>query len=248
MREMPDGSVDHIITDPPYAIDMSTLLGDTSSVEAEHQVDANMSLLHAALKEFYRITRPTSWVVLFCAPTPMPVLMAAARAVGFVVQEWPIVWGKTQAQNRQAAKQYTKNYEFAIVLRREHATLRKHGPPALISHASGIHEQRSSLGDHPFLKPFALWFELLTNHCSKGDLVLDPFAGLGSSIHAMIAFGVEPIAIEVNPTHFNALLHNVKTFYQDIYGSTVSFSHADPVPAPADPDVQSRVDQLMSDL
>lgn len=248
MREMPDASIDHIITDPPYAIDMDTLLGDTAVVNAEHGVDANMLLLEEFLEQAFRVTKPHSWVVLFCAPTPMPTLMRFARESGFLVQEWPLVWVKNNAQNRQAFKQYTKNYEFAIVLRRESATLRKSAPPAVITHPPGIISQRSALGNHPFLKPFALWFDLLANHCSRGDVVLDPFAGLGSSLQAFIAFGAEPIAIELNPHHYNSLLHNAQTFYRDAHGPAVTFAHAEPAHVSASASIQETVDSLMSDL
>lgn len=234
MREMPDASVDHIITDPPYALDMDSILVQKSivGVRDEHEVWENVDLMIKALPEFYRITKPHSWVVLWTCPDMVAELLVLGKHAGFAVQAWPNIWVKPSAQNRQAHLLFTKNYEVCVILRREAATLRRNNINAAQSYAQTIRSDKALLGNHPFIKPLPLWLDLMSVLVHPGQSVLDPFAGVGSCIQAIIAHRAEPIAIELVASHFNSLLFNVQAFYRDIHGSTLQFLHADAAPVP----------------
>jgi len=67
---------------------------------------------------------------------------------------------------------------------------------------------------HPFAKPSKLWQWVYAAIAHKGQLVLDPFAGVGSSTLAAIEAGLQPLAIEVNDKHYAQLVVNVSEHYK----------------------------------
>ncbi len=65
---------------------------------------------------------------------------------------------------------------------------------------SVIREDRTRHNDlHPTMKPTALIRRMLANSTRRGDLVLDPFAGSGSTIVAAHLLGRRVAAIELEP-------------------------------------------------
>jgi DNA modification methylase len=135
--------------------------------------------------------------------------------VGFAVQRWPVLWLKTHpCQNMAGNYNFTKNYEIAIIARKKGGTL--------ITPQSTSYWQGSGLSDkdqfgHPFAKPVKLWQWLYSAVAIKGQRVLDPFAGSGSSTVAAIGSGLAPTAVEINESHYNRLVVNVSNAYRALH-------------------------------
>jgi len=208
-----DASVPHIITDPPYGIDMAMLdqdnlgMANIASVEATHDVESNQSLFAEMLPEFFRILQPTGFCVLFCDVVQWQRLYDLAIATGFAVQRWPLVWLKTSpSKNGAPGHNFTKNFELAMVLRKPDARLLS---PQLSSVFAGSAIEGKAKFDHPFAKPEKLWHWIFTAIVPKGSWFLDPFAGEGSSILAGLSYGLTPMGIELDPVHHSKLLVHV---------------------------------------
>lgn len=216
LRSMPRESVDHILTDPPYGIDMANLEQentgmDISTVLEEHAVDSNLKLLRDFIPLSFDILRPNGFCVLWCDTVHFSDLMRLAQYSGYAAQRWPLVWCKPQAMNQAASYNFTKATEIALVLRKPGATL-------LTPQASNWWQGTFEPGEketyhHPFAKPRALWKWIASAFVLRGQTVLDPFAGGGSCPLAMIEDGNKPIAIECSQTHYPVLLENVKAKY-----------------------------------
>lgn len=224
MNAMPPDSVDHIISDWPYAIDMSNLQQqgtgmDVSRVEDTHDVDKNLTDYPGWLSAMYRVLRPGGFCVLFYDNVHFSLIREWAEYDGFQVQRWPFVWVKTSpCLNQSAFKNFTKATEFAIVMRKGNAT----APKALgVNYWSGA---RASGQSNPFAKPDGLWTHLYTSLCLPGQSVLDPFAGEGSSTVAAIRYGLRPLAFESDTNHFNQLVLNVRDVYTQLTKANVTFT------------------------
>jgi site-specific DNA-methyltransferase (adenine-specific) len=63
---------------------------------------------------------------------------------------------------------------------------------------------------HPTEKPVALLRQLIESSTSIGEVVLDPYAGVGSTAVAAIACGRRAIAIEVDPGYCQTIVNRVK--------------------------------------
>jgi len=102
MAAMQPESIDHVITDIPYGIDMSNLQQantgmDISSVAAEHNVGENVSLMQSLIPAVYRILKPAGFFVFWYDLDHHEKLQAWATAAGFRVQRWPLIWHKTHS-------------------------------------------------------------------------------------------------------------------------------------------------------
>lgn len=210
LMDVPDSTFDHIITDPPYAIDVTNISshGGVSKVANNldtHDVQYNFKLLAECLPTFYRVLKPTGYLVMWCDPQRFEWLHDKGIEAGFSVQRWPLVWCKsTPAQNMAAWFNTTKNIEFAIFMRRKDARL------AQVTNTSWIVAGKDEFTTNYFAKPFDVWKFIIEAVSTKGQYILDPFAGEGSSIRSMMNLLRRPFAIEINPTHFNTLVLSVK--------------------------------------
>ena len=220
LNSFPPESVDHCLTDIPYGIDMDNLaqagtgMSDIASVAAEHTVDGNISLMQQMFPAIYRVLKPNSFFVFFYDLDHHEKLQAWAVVAGFKIQRWPLVWHKTHTCINQAAQyNFTKNYEVAMVCRKGNATL---VTPDASSVWAGSNEDTKALLGHPFVKPYKLWSWLLSRVALRGQTILDPFAGVGSSTIAAINDGYQPIAMEINEDHYNRQVLNVSNVYRNL--------------------------------
>lgn len=217
VQSLPDSSVDHIITDWPYAIDMSNIdqVNDGKSVEstsAEHGVISNKNLQQLFIKEAFRLLKPNGFFITWTDISVWQENYDRAIVAGFSVQRWPLIWHKThRCSNQMALYNFTKDYEIAIVCRKGNATLLT---PQATSIYMGATDQGTRDLQHPFAKPPKLWQWLYSAVAHKGQLVLDPFAGVGSSTLAAIEYGLQPLAVEVNEKHYAQLVVNVSEHYK----------------------------------
>lgn len=219
MRAQPEASFDHIVSDPPYAIEMSNLqqgsgMMDMTSVAIEHDVDQNIELLFQLCTAAYRIVRDKGFVVLWTDMDTWDHLSTCLRDAGFAVQRWPLTWAKTTPCKNEAAQyNFTKNTEIAIIARKGNATL--------ITPQSSCYWQGGDAGEvqsfgHPFAKPIKLWQWVYNAISIRGQRVLDPFAGSGTSVVAALGLGLQPTAIECNEQHHAKLIVNVANQYRQM--------------------------------
>lgn len=187
----------HIICDPPYAIDMDTLVSETGRVEEEHEVEPNILLIKNFLTCAYDVVDKSGFVCLWYAPEHYELIVSHASWLGFKVCLWPFVWCKSGAnQNRAAAQNITKATEFCLFLRRSTSSI-------LVTKQSKNYLECPSVtsATHPFVKPFPVWKYLIDSVSQEGQNLVDPFAGEGSALAAMFRLGRTPIGVEKVEAH-----------------------------------------------
>lgn len=76
-----------------------------------------------------------------------------------------------------------------------------------------IREKRPRRNDiHPTMKPIGLVARLLKNSMVKGQLVLDPFAGSGSTLIAAEQLGLQAALVELDPRYCDATVKRWEAF------------------------------------
>jgi ParB family chromosome partitioning protein len=210
-------SVDHIITDPPYGIDMDMLaqqntgMSDIDTVEAEHVVGENVDLFAQVFPAAFNALKPNGYFILWCDIMQWNTLYAIAINTGFKAQRWPITWVKThRCMNQSAAQNFTKTTEIAMVCRKGTATL---STMAGECHILAPHDEYKTTLGHPFVKPFDVWKYLIEHVSYEGQTILEPFAGRGSGVISLARMKRKFLACELNDAHYNALVENVKQHY-----------------------------------
>lgn len=197
MRTLPANSVDFILTDPPYLVNYRDRSG-----RSIHN-DADASWLKPAMAEAYRVLKQDRVAVMFYGWTKVDAFFAAWKAAGFR-PVGHIVFRKTYS-----SKQRFFSYQH------EQAFLLAKGRPPLPKQPVGdvIDMPYSGNKLHPTQKPVVALAPLVRSFSLPGELVLDPFAGSGSSCAAAMLTGRRYIGIELDAEYFShasARLERVK--------------------------------------
>jgi hypothetical protein len=220
----PDETYDLIYTDIPYGIDMDNLdynAIDLDRVVDAHDIDENVSQMLPFLQNSYRVLKDKTYLLFWYDIKHHEKLVAWGEQVGFSVQPYPVIWNKLHpCRNRSAGTWWTKSIEYCMVMRKGTATLRTPQLKCVID-ADGSAERK--MQRNPFAKPFALSQKLLEPVIMPGMKVLDPYAGEGSLVRALLNLGCQVNAVEMSTQHFPGLTEHVKEVYRQLTRGKVEF-------------------------
>ena len=199
LLDMPPESVDHCITDWPYAIDVDYMqqasdgLTNHDRIRETHNVDSNLALHSTVIPLIHRVLRPGGYFITWLDIMTWQRTYDLLCAAGFTVQRWPYVWHKTHAcRNTMATVNFTKNLEIAIVAHKGVGILATTNVPSVVS------ASRSEYASNPFAKPEAVWTPLIEAVSLQGQTILDPFAGEGSCPLAVVGGGPPVLLIKIS--------------------------------------------------
>ena len=223
-NKMAPSSVDVIITDIPYGIDMN-LLEDMHGVEqmkSTHDIDQNVEQMKPFLEGAYRVLKDDKYLFFFFAQQHQEKLATWGREVGFSVLDWNILWLKPHSCKNQAAHiNPTKSYEPVMVMKKGSPRLAK---PMNLCHMTVDGMPDKKLQSNPFAKPLEFIDKMLLDPVYfPGMTVLDPFAGGGSIVRAAILKGCKIVACEIDEQRFPELQNRVKDTYKNMLGGDVQF-------------------------
>jgi len=212
------GRFDHILTDIPYGIDLEMLnqqnphggLADLDTVIDEHNMEDNIRLIKEFYPAAYKCTKEFAFVITFADQMNWQLMHDCAVSAGFKVQRWPFIWSKPHAMNQCAQYNITKNFEIAIVARKPGATLASKLQSSIFQADNG---QAVSETGHKFAKPYEVTEYLANGISIPGQEILEPFAGRGSIAIQLLKMQRRIVAVELQETHHNALMENIKKFY-----------------------------------
>jgi site-specific DNA-methyltransferase (adenine-specific) len=137
-----------------------------------------------------RVTAVDADLYVFVNDKNMRAALNAAHEAGFRLHNI-LTWDKVTAT---ANRWYMKNLEFVLYLFKGRArTISSPGSKA------GQTVPHKDVTDHPTEKPVALLRGYIANSSNPGDLVVDPFAGSGSTGVAAIEIGRRFVGCEIDP-------------------------------------------------
>jgi DNA modification methylase len=203
LAELPDASIDLIVTDPPYR----TIPGGSGPTSHMHQRPAGMLskndgrvFAHNDIDvteyagEFFRVLRSPAHLWLFCNELNRRPFEDAMLSVGFQCHGiFP--WVK---QNATPNRWGMKNWEPVFLFRKGPArTLYTPGMKQALMVTNPIGNKA-----HPTEKPVDLLTHYIEASSVRGQVVLDPFMGSGSTGVACAALGRHFIGGEIDPEHY----------------------------------------------
>ena len=186
MHRIPTNSVDFILTDPPYLVNYRDRTGRSIPN------DTNADWLKPAMREAYRVLKQNRLAVMFYGWTRVDEFFEAWRSAGF----HPV--GHLVFQKRYSSKSRFLRYQH------EQAYLLAKGRPPLPRQPLPDVMDMPDTGNklHPTKKPVVALAPLVRSFSLPGDLVLDPFAGSGSSCAAALLAGRRYLGIELDGTYY----------------------------------------------
>ncbi|HUO65116.1 MAG TPA: site-specific DNA-methyltransferase [Terriglobales bacterium] len=199
LASLPDKSVDVVITDPPYEAEAHTpqrrvIRGRGSNgmrvavVEPLSFEPMTAEVRSAVSEQFARIAR--RWVVVFCQAEAIGQWRSCLEDAGLVWKR-AAIWLKPDAMPQLTGDRPGTGYESIAVAHQAGRTKwnggGKHGVWAFSTNkGAGCWEHEAR---HPTQKPEALMEALVADFADPGDLILDPFAGNGTTGVAAIRLG-----------------------------------------------------------
>lgn len=194
LERLPNGSVDLMLTDPPYAISRDTGFSKLGPNSVERfavsmdfgEWDHSEIDLTAFCELSFRALRKGGTAIVFYDMWKSNYLADSMRSAGFK-QIRLIQWEKTNPVPLNSKRNYLTNArEFAVLGV-------KHGKPTFHSeYDNGRYRYpipNNGKRYHPTQKPLDLFLELVIKHSNPGDLVIDPFVGSGTTALAALREG-----------------------------------------------------------
>ena len=221
LKQLPDESIDLVCTDCPYhliagGVSSKECVDETGLVTTVYLSDGTRcsnrwlkkgNKVPAAIKngkmfdnndiefsdwlpEIYRVLKPNTHCYIMINGRNLADLQKEAEKVGFIYQQL-LVWEKGNATPN---KWYLQACEFILMLRKGGAkNIHNMGSKTILKVPNEIGEKT-----HPTAKPIGLMEILIANSTNENDIVLEPFAGSGSTCIAAKRLKRRFIGIEID--------------------------------------------------
>ena len=208
MKEIPDGFVDLIVTDPPYEI---CTRGAGIYNQPDKQYVKRLNSMRdgyedSVLDEMCRVMRKIN-IYLWCAQKQIIHLLDY-----FVSKRkcnWNILsWHKTNPVPACGNK-YLTDTEFILYFREKGVPIFGSYETKKTWYASPIGVKEKKLYNHPTVKPTNILKNLIINSSEEGEIVFDPFMGTGSTGVACIETGRRFIGCEIEKPYFETALDRI---------------------------------------
>ena len=192
VKALPLRSIDLIYTDPPFGIDLDEITEDSY----EDDIEKLMEILKVIIPEFARILRQDKYAIVWTSFDLFSTVRGMMEDAGFTTSYTPILWMKMGATGRSMQ---ADNYLGCAA---ECAVYGYLGAGAELSIKG-----RSNIFAHPIIrserihvaqKPEALTEDIIQIFSSKGDTVVDIFAGSLSTLRACISTERNFMGCELN--------------------------------------------------
>jgi DNA modification methylase len=220
-RLMGEARADAIFTDPPYNVPIEGFVGGKGKIKRREFAMASGEMSSAAFTAFLTTTLGHAAAV------------SRDGAIAFVCMDWRHVGELSQAgaevfdefknicvwtkSNAGMGSLYRSQHELVFVYKlggdthRNNIELGKHGRnrtnvwPYRGVNAFGA-ARDAELAMHPTVKPAALVEDAIKDVTGRGDLVLDPFGGSGSTLIAAERCGRTARLLEIDPGYCDVIV------------------------------------------
>ena len=191
MDVLPEGSVDLILTDPPYCISKKTGFSDVVNGVKRFAVSMDFGSwdhveinLDDMARVFYKSLRRGGTAIVWYDIWKIGKVKDAMESAGFTMIR-QIIWQKTNPVPLNMRATYLSNSREMAV-----AAVKVGKPIFNSEYDSGIYAypipRHKGKRQHPTQKPLVLFEELILKHSDEGDLVVDPFLGAGTTAVAAV--------------------------------------------------------------
>ena len=202
MKQIPDGSVDLVVTDPPYLIETSGA-GIYKQADKQYVKELNGikdGFSEQVLDELCRVMRKIN-IYIFCSQKQIIPLLDY-----FVDRKkcnWNLLtWHKTNPVPACGNK-YLTDTEYILFFREKGVKINGEYKTKFTYYVTPLNTADKKLYGHPTIKPVEILQNLIVNSSNTGDVVLDPFMGSGSTGIACNNTGRNFIGIELDKGYFD---------------------------------------------
>ncbi len=216
IKQIPTHSVDFILTDPPYNLAQHS----TGNIPLPGRSAMNNDLAPWDLIEF----KPEEWIEEFIRilkPTGNLFIFTSYNQIGkwyelldkrFDTTNF-LIWHKTNPAPKIFKAGFLNSCEMVYTCWNKKHTwnfISQAEMHNFIESPICMKPERLSNPKHPAQKPVAILKKLITIASNEGDIVFDPFMGVGSSGVAALMTNRKFIGFEINPEYYKAAEMRIK--------------------------------------
>ena len=201
MSDIPDNSVDLLITDPPYAMEFVS-----NHRRVKHDPianDDNLEFLEPWLAHVKRTLKPDGHGYIFCSHHNIDVFVSAVKRAGLPYKNL-LVWKKNNTGMGDLEGDYAPQYELIIFISNGNKKLNYGRHPNILEF------DRTMNDHHPTEKPVDLIRFLILKSSQPGDLVMDNFVGSGPTPLACVEEKRDFIGHELERKHYRTAKMRLK--------------------------------------
>jgi len=209
-----DVKVDHIITDPPYNIskdnNFNTMANPRNGVDFGAW-DKTFDLF-SWIKDYARLLNKNGSIIIFCSYIYMSYIIDEMKNNDIDIKDI-LIWKKTNPMPRNIERRYVQDCEFAIWGVKKGAKW-VFNKPNNIPYLRSTFETSLVSGEektiHTTQKSLKLMQDIIKIHTNKGQIILDPFMGSGTTGVAAIEHERKFIGIEKEKKYFAISLERIQ--------------------------------------
>lgn len=235
-------TADMLITDPPYNVDYTGSTTQKLKISNDNLSNEDFyNLLRSSFDNANRWLKCGGAFYIWYAHSESENFLKACRESGLVVHQ-NLIWCKNAfVLGRQdyhyqhepclygwkpgAAHYFTKKRSLSTVLGAGSIDIDKLSKNELQKLLDGILADESSDAlkydkpmrnkEHPTMKPIELFADLIQNSSRRGEIVLDLFAGSGTTLMACEQAGRIARVVEIDPVYCDVIVHRFRASYPD---------------------------------
>lgn len=206
LKKIPDFSVDLIVADPPYGISRNLnckgkRLGTTA------KLDFNFGEWDKLDKKWFdlAIHKTKGWMMTFCAKKDVGYFIDVLEKNKFIAVD-VLVWQKPDPVPLNAKSRFLNAWEAVVIGKKPGAYWGSNYEHNIVK----VQAPKGKSRVHPTQKPVELIKKLISLTTKKGDLVLDPFMGSGTTAVACLELDRNYIGFEISAEYCRLANQRIK--------------------------------------
>jgi len=209
MKQIPNKSVDLVITDPPYLID-TVGSGLYSQKDKQYIKELNFmkdGFSKEILDEICRVMKKIN-LYIFCSQKQIIPLL------DYFVREkkcnWNIItWHKTNPIPACGNK-YLTDTEYVLFFREKGVKIYGDYQTKFTYYLTSLNQKDKKKYNHPSIKPLNILQNFIINSSKEGEIILDPFMGSGTTAIACMNTNRNYIGFELDKGYYDIILERIK--------------------------------------
>ena len=206
MKNIPDGSVDLVLTDPPYPTTSRGNAGNSGGMLQKEINKKGKVFKHNNIDcteyapEFYRVLKDGSHCYVMTNHINLIKMLNVFTDCGFHFIK-SLIWNKG---NKIMGQYYMSQFEYILFFRKGYGKkINNCGTSDILSVPNKKTKDENGKNIHDTEKPIELMQILIENSSNENDVVLDSFMGVGATALACINTNRNFIGIELDKGYFD---------------------------------------------
>lgn len=217
MATLPDGSVDLIVTDPPYKVTSKGNAGTMGGMMKSTYMDGKI-FKHNNIKpqeyipEFYRLLKDGSHCYIMTNHVNLQEILNVATSSGFRFVK-SLVWNKG---NKISGTYYMSQFEYVLFFRKgKGKKINKCGTSDILEVPNKKTKGEDGKNIHDTEKPVELMKILIENSSQENEIVFEPFMGVGATVIACKELNRQYVGCEIDEHYFNIAQERIKSILDE---------------------------------